>query len=108
MCPLAREPRTERAMALRSFLDTKGVTWSVWTVVPQTQTGLVANPGHTQQAGPHLTPGLEQGWLCFESPHEKRRLTPIPADWEGCTEQEMERLLAAAVVVPKKRAPVIV
>ena len=96
-------------MALRSFQDTKGVTWSVWNVVPQTQTGLVANPGHTHaQPGPHLTPGLEQGWLCFECPGEKRRLTPIPQDWEECTEQELERLLAASSAVPKRKAPVIV
>jgi hypothetical protein len=44
------------------------------------------------QAGrrPLLSAGLDGGWLCFEAPVEKRRLTPIPADWlrdEECLER---------------------
>lgn len=30
------------------------------------------------------TRDLNDGWLCFESPTEKRRLAPIPPDWETC------------------------
>lgn len=92
-------------MALRTFLDSRGVFWSVWNVLPQTRSGLVASP-HLP-AGPQLTPGLERGWLCFENPREKRRLTPIPEGWEECTDAELERLLGQANTVPKKRASLI-
>ena len=30
------------------------------------------------------------GWLCFESHDERRRLTPIPADWTRCDEAKLE------------------
>jgi hypothetical protein len=30
-----------------------------------------------------VAPGYETGWLCFESERgEKRRLIPVPKDWE--------------------------
>jgi hypothetical protein len=41
-----------------------------------------------------ILPGLEHGWLCFEGGGVRRRLTPIPLDWEGCdlpTLQEYQR-----------------
>ena len=47
-----------------------------------------------------MTAGLDGGWLCFENEAEKRRLTPIPADWQRCTARELEQYLHAA-----KRAP---
>jgi hypothetical protein len=31
-----------------------------------------------------------QGWLCFESAKEKRRLSPIPYDWTTCGEDVLE------------------
>jgi hypothetical protein len=43
-----------------------------------------------------LTPGLEAGWLCFENPVDKRRLTPIPAGWDEAEEPELEGLLERA------------
>lgn len=94
-------------MALRSFLDTKGITWNVWNVVPQTRTSLVANPGGHDPAHP-LTPGLEDGWLCFECRDEKRRLSPVPGDWEGCSDDELERLLLRAAQVPKRQRPLLI
>lgn len=39
---------------------------------------------------------LAEGWLCFESDAEKRRLTPVPPEWEVCTEAELEELCARA------------
>jgi hypothetical protein len=38
----------------------------------------------TPRARAAILPGLEQGWLCFEAGGERRRLTPIPSDWEAC------------------------
>lgn len=37
-----------------------------------------------------LLPGLEHGWLCFEGGTERRRLAPIPPDWEACEPGALE------------------
>ena len=37
-----------------------------------------------------LTPELDGGWLCFMSDEDKRRLIPIPAEWDRCSEEELE------------------
>jgi hypothetical protein len=49
---------------------------------------------------PVIGNGLDGGWLCFENQLEKRRLTPIPGDWQRCSAAELERYCQAA-----KRAP---
>jgi hypothetical protein len=43
-----------------------------------------------------LTPGLEAGWLCFENHVDKRRLTPIPPDWEAAPADALESFLTKA------------
>jgi hypothetical protein len=45
--------------------------------------------------------------LAFESAHgEKRRLAPIPEDWESLSDQELVALCAqAALPIPRKRDP---
>jgi hypothetical protein len=48
-----------------------------------------------------LTPGLEQGWLCFESESEKRRLTPIPPDWDKGSDEELAALCSRATARPQ-------
>src|SRR5512140_1764898 len=55
--------------AHRLFLDERGVLWDAFAVMPTTEPrGLARLPEQYQQ-----------GWLCFESATEKRRLGPIPA-----------------------------
>jgi len=46
--------------------------------------------------------GLEGGWVCFQAGEEKRRLVPVPRDWDRCAEEEMERYLNRAVPVPSR------
>ena len=77
-------------MALRNFTDSQGSTWRVWNVVPQYATG---------RDEEQMTPGLQGGWLCFENSGEKRRLSPIPADWENAGNEALERYLALAWAV---------
>jgi hypothetical protein len=48
-----------------------------------------------------VTPGLESGWLTFESAAEKRRLAPIPAGWEDLDDAGLEQLCQRARPVPK-------
>jgi len=45
---------------------------------------------------PH--PERRQGWLLFESQYgERRRYTPIPADWRALPGPELERCLGEAI-----------
>lgn len=105
-------------MGYRVFTDSQGREWQAWDVVPQLterrelerRVRLVPvahadrrrDPDRRIISGrrPMLSAGLDGGWLCFESGAEKRRLTPIPSDWQRCSAQQLERLLDAA-----KRAP---
>jgi hypothetical protein len=80
-------------MALRNFTDSQGNTWRVWNVVPQYA---------TRRDEDQMTPGLQGGWLCFENSGEKRRLSPIPADWEDAASEALERYLGQAAAVQQR------
>jgi hypothetical protein len=82
-------------MALRSFTDSQGQGWRVWNVVPQYDT---ARDEDT------LTPGLQGGWLCFERDGHKRRLSPIPGDWEDAGPDVLERYCHEATAVARRQA----
>jgi hypothetical protein len=105
-------------MGYRIFRDSQGTEWQAWDVVPQlterreierrVQSAPVEHADRRREPDrriikgrrPGLTAGLDGGWLCFENAREKRRLTPIPADWIRCPAEALERYLQAA-----KRAP---
>ena len=100
-------------MALREYTDAAGVSWQVWHVVPTTRTvtPALANERRKQaEAGfPEerrraftLTPGMEGGWLCFECAAEKRRLAPVPSDWESCGDEALGRYLERASPVSRR------
>jgi hypothetical protein len=84
---------------LRAFRDSTGTEWRVWDVVPSATSQRDAAPG----ALPSLAAAWADGWLCFESVTEKRRLAPIPPDWTSIAEHDLERMCAHAVVVPERR-----
>ena len=44
-----------------------------------------------------LPEAFREGWLVFESPREKRRLAPIPANWESLSDQALAALCTRAV-----------
>jgi hypothetical protein len=46
---------------------------------------------------------LTQGWLCFESSAERRRLQPIPPDWHHLPDAELEELIKSARVAPQRK-----
>ncbi|HYH78394.1 MAG TPA: hypothetical protein VEX86_01310 [Longimicrobium sp.] len=109
-------------MALRHFKDSGGHEWRVWDVVPYAGQPAERRGGDRRVAasgaytGPErrtrdrrvrtpalMTPGLESGWLCFETDVDKRRLTPIPAGWDRTPQEELEALLARANSVNRRR-----
>ena len=81
-------------MATRKFRDRAGVEWHVWSTVPSRASV--------------LGPDFGQGWLTFESVSSRRRLAPIPPNWEQVPDERMELLCRAASEVPRTdRYPVI-
>ena len=105
-------------MGYRVFTDSRGREWQTWDVVPQltdrrelerrvrmvpvAHADRRRDPDRRIISGrrPILTAGLDDGWLCFEAGTEKRRLSPIPMDWQRCPIAQLERYLDQA-----KRAP---
>jgi hypothetical protein len=79
--------------AHRAFTDSRRVTWDVFAVYP-----VVRPPPHAQ-----LTGTFQQGWLCFDSVLEKRRLSPIPRNWQSLSGRELEQLSRRAEVAPIRR-----
>ena len=96
-------------MGLVTFRDTRRVEWQVCEV---SRTQIDAHRERQEaerQLRPRRTlwsllPGLDGGWLSFESWRQKRRLAPYPADWRELPTAELERLCERASVVPEPGA----
>jgi len=76
---------------LREFKDEKGTDWLVWDVYP-------TNDGERMADGPSVFPHREfaDGWLCFESKWEKRRVTPVPVGWDQFSDARLGELCSSA------------
>jgi len=48
-----------------------------------------------------VDPEFSHGWLCFELGNERRRVAPIPADWERLSEQDLSEMWLTATRVPR-------
>jgi hypothetical protein len=111
-------------MPIRSFHAADGAEWQVWSVIPGARPGAERRTGFDRRSpdpvlrysGPErrVTPDrrrvsaalpaeLMGGWLTFEGPGERRRLTPIPPHWDELPESELERLRERAVPAPRLR-----
>jgi hypothetical protein len=97
-------------MGNRRIQDEHGVVWDIWDVVP----GDMVVGNYDRRAGERLRsltpgsmlsvqPGLENGWLCFQSDGERRRFAPIPADWIDFPDNVLRSLLEGATPVPLTR-----
>jgi hypothetical protein len=92
--------RKDHAM-LRGFTDSTGVEWRVWEVIPSRAamgTSTVTQSRTSLDATPYAN-----GWLCFESEDEKRRLAPIPPGWERLALEQISALLLQASPVHTRR-----
>ena len=74
-------------MPHREFTDAKGTRWMVWSTTPV--------------AGAVLSGEMQKGWLTFECDGERRRLVPIPRDWEDAGADRMELYCRAAEPVTR-------
>jgi hypothetical protein len=90
-------------MSYRVVTDLAGAAWQVWTVHPSRR-GLASVFA--------VAPQYITGWLAFERladpasrwSREKRRLAPVPLDWERSSDADVLGLLARATPVgPRER-----
>jgi hypothetical protein len=102
-------------MAQREFIDSKRTTWTVWDVYPTLgdRRGPFADRRHFLRetverraitaSSLRVSPEFAGGWLAFQAGEERRRLAPIPIDWEAATPSQLEQLCAAATPVGRPR-----
>lgn len=102
---------------LRTFSDSRGIEWTVWEVVPhgikvdapdrRSQVRRVQADEHDgaerrrRQRRLGIAPGLEGGWLVFRSKGERRRLAPVPVDWDYVDDTALEQCCLSARSVAK-------
>jgi len=79
---------------VREFRGANGVEWVAF---------LTARSVARDQ---HIPEEYREGWLAFESAHgEKRRLAPVPKNWESLPDEELAVLCARATLqAPRKRS----
>jgi hypothetical protein len=69
-------------MRVRDFTDSAGLHWRVWATMP---------------SSPHLvSPELHDGWLTFDSGSSRRRLAPIPPNWDQLSAERLQLLCQTA------------
>jgi hypothetical protein len=81
-------------MALRELIDEGGTHWVVFAVQPTI----------ASRARGGTRAELAQGWLCFQSETERRRIPGIPDGWDTMADGALLALLAnatAASPVPR-------
>ena len=72
---------------MRHFRDKAGVEWQVF---------LTARGSDAVSREHFLPEAYREGWLVFESVQEKRRLAPVPANWESLPNEALAALCAKA------------
>ncbi|MEP6999206.1 MAG: hypothetical protein ABI969_01925 [bacterium] len=94
-------------MALRKFLDSDGILWKVWEVIPHSverrklrERRIAPRDAHDRrirhEARLRLSDGESDGWLVFESRDQKRRMRPIPRNWFTESDTVLESMCARA------------
>jgi len=112
-------------MGYRTFVDSNGSYWQVWDSQPSrverrlrgsdrrnhkpfAWNGAERRAGldrrQTEQRRITLSAGYGAGWLTFESLEEKKRLIPIPSDWENVSQAELRALCEKARRVAKNES----
>ena len=100
-------------MAFREFTDEAGAQWAVYDVTPRIEdrrgddrrlADTPASDEERRQQDRRLAVRssrpvrLTKSWLCFECGDERRRLQPVPAQWQQLPDAELVKLLARATV----------
>ena len=78
---------------MRQFRDEAGIEWRVF---------LTARGSDAVSREHSLPETYREGWLVFESATEKRRLAPVPNDWESLSNEALTELCAKASSQPAR------
>ena len=101
-------------MPLRTFRDAIGQDWQVWETHPVIESAsttafgqFMANQRSLSGTGQPVTVREEyvNGWLTFTNGSDKRRLVPIPSDWQATDDDQLRQYLDRAVNSPAPRRP---
>jgi len=97
-------------MPHRQFKDNGDILWEVWDVHPlEVARRLIGKGQELDEAARRrsrtgVARELVAGWLCFENAQGgKRRLHPIPVDWDRLTDEQLQELWALAKTAPSRR-----
>jgi len=108
--------QTSKNSGYRTFLDARGRVWEVWMVHPSSierrkmeRRSPVENAvflieqrvlgdRRTQHGGTrgNVASEYSNGWLCFASDGEKRRLAPVPVNWMSANDSQIAEWLRIA------------
>lgn len=110
----------------RDFHDESGRLWTAWDVVPswgerrrdeRRTRAHPLPPGIADERRAErrrhrgirigLPPQLASGWLAFISGVERRRVAPIPHEWEALSEEQLRALWKGAERLPDRRRRLI-
>ena len=110
----------------RDFHDESGRLWTAWDVIPAwgerrhgerraRAPGLPNGITDRRRADRRrhrgirigLPPSLASGWLAFTSGVERRRIAPIPQEWDTLPEEQLRALWQRAERLPDRRRRLI-
>jgi hypothetical protein len=97
-------------MSHRSFIDSVGRHWDVWSVKPdnierrnETEAAPALERRRRREFRVPLGQKWSNGWLAFEANGERRRLAPIPENWIELDDAALEEMCGAAERVSRAR-----
>ena len=103
-------------MDKKTFVDVMGSEWQVWEVYPRLVERRLLRERRAERRGSterrHVPAGrvtlprqILGGWLAFQNKHERRRVLPVPDDWEDLGDRELQALLAKSTLSSRPRRP---
>lgn len=103
-------------MDKKTFVDVLGAEWEVWEVYPRLVERRLLRERRAERRGseerrhvlagrPTLPRQILGGWLAFQSKHERRRVLPVPDDWEDLDDRELQALLSRSQLSSRPRRP---
>ena len=100
----------------RTFVDVMGTQWEVWEVYPRLVERRLLRERRVAQrysgerrqvpvGRPTMPRQILFGWLAFQCRYERRRLLPVPDDWETMSDHELQALLVLSKLSSRPRRP---
>jgi hypothetical protein len=82
-------------MTKRNCIDSSDTIWEVFEVYPGTE----------RRTADRVPPAFRDGWLCFQSFTERRRLAPIPPGWDEWDDAALMAASLKGLKTPRRTPP---